>query len=313
MGLLTADGAVHKGPSVSATSRWRRSRAPRAAGREEPLELEAELFRFPRFSPDGGRLAVEQRTGADRDLWVLDLERGSRTRLTFGEGNVTGLTPVWSPQGDRVTFAGGGVPAYFLGRTAADGGGGTDTLLVREAPVHPNSWSPDGRVLAFHEPGPDGQRDLWALPPGGEAELVLGTPFNERGAKFSPDGRWLAYVSNPSGRDEIYVRPYPGPGPVATVSTAGGTEAVWSPDGSELFYRTAEELMVVAVDRTDGFRAGRPRVLFSDSYLRGPQTFYDIAPDGERFVMVSRSGSGAQGTFVLVQGFSEELKRLAPN
>jgi serine/threonine-protein kinase len=151
------------------------------------------------------------------------------------------------------------------------------------------------------------------LPPGGEAELVLGTPFNERSAKFSPDGRWLAYVSNQSGRDEIYVRAYPGPGPVATVSTAGGTEAVWSPDGSELFYRTADELMVVAVDRTDGFRAGRPRVLFSDSYLRGPQTFYDIAPDGERFVMVSRSGSGAQGTFVLVQGFSEELKRLAPN
>ena len=152
------------------------------------------------------------------------------------------------------------------------------------------------------------------MPQGGEPELVLGTPFNERNPRFSPDGRWLAYTSDQSGRDEVYVRPYPGPGPVTTVSTTGGTEAVWSPDGSELFYRTPEQLMVVSVDGTDGFRPAVPQVLFSDPYTRNANVpTYDIAPDGEHFVMVSRSGSGAQGTFVLVQNFLEELKRLAPN
>jgi serine/threonine-protein kinase len=287
------------------------------AGREEPLEFEAESFIFPRFSPDGGRLAVGQGAGGGRDVWVFDVERGSRTRLTFGEGPVAVDAPIWSPQGDRLTFSEGPAPAFFLRRTAADGGGRTDTLLVRAARVVPTSWSPDGRVLAFYQTDdastrPSGdQRDLWVLRPGGEPELVLGTPFNERGAKFSPDGRWLAYASDQSGQDEIYVRPYPGPGPVATVSTTGGTEPVWSPDGSELFYRTDEELMVVAVDGTDGFRVGRPRVLFSDTYKRNGQVAqYDVAPDGQRFLMVSTSG--ARGAFVLVQGFFEELKRLVP-
>lgn len=179
--------------------------------------------------------------------------------------------------------------------------------------MFPTSWSPDGRVLAFYQNGV-ARRDLWVSRSGAEPELVLGTPFNERGAVFSPDGRWLAYASDQSGRDEIYVRPYSGPGPVATVSTTGGTEPVWSPDGTELFYRTDEELMVVAVDATDGFRAGRSRALFSDSYKRNAQNAqYDVAPDGEHFIMVSTSASGTQGTFVLVQNFFEELKRLVPN
>ena len=159
------------------------------------------------------------------------------------------------------------------------------------------------------------------LPAGGDPEPFLVTPFEERGAVFSPDGRWLAYVSNESGQDEVYVRPYPGPGLEFTVSTSGGTEPVWSPDGSELFYRSQDQLMAVAVDLGDTFRGETPRPLFADSYQRdlsatGGPANYDITPDGQRFIMVTLpEGSGGTGEgppVILVQNFFEELRQVVP-
>ena len=146
------------------------------------------------------------------------------------------------------------------------------------------------------------------LPEGGEPELVMGTPFDERHPRFSPDGQWLAYMSNRSGNDEIYVRPYPGPGPEVTVSVGGGVDPVWSPDGSELFYRSGEQMMAVPIDVADGFRPGTPVPLFQDFFWRDiNQSDYDVAPDGQHFVMLRAGGEGGSTSVTLVRNWFTEL------
>ena len=284
-------------------------------GQERPLPFEAQRYRYPRISPQGDRLAVAVSEG-DRDLWVLDLDRGSRSRITFGGNNQ--FFPIWTPEGDQLTFADGPTAPNTLYLADADGSGGIDTLLQREGAQFPTSWSRDGSVLAFYER--DSQtsmgRDIWVLPVGGDPEPFLVTPFEERAPVFSPDGRWLAYVSNESGQEEIYVTPYPGPGPRTTISTAGGTEPVWSQAGSELFYRESDQLMVVAVDLGETFRGGTPQSLFADPYLRDPNNNaapnYDVAPDGQGFVMV-RGDVAGQDVVILVENWFEELRQRMGN
>jgi serine/threonine-protein kinase len=285
-------------------------------GGEESLGFEPGNYLYPRLSPEGRRLAVAVAgRGADADLWVLDLDRGSRSRVTFGGNNR--YYPLWAPEGDRLTFSTCCGEANVLVSAAADGSGQMDTLVTEGAMKYPTAWSRDGRALFYDQPGTDGTRDLWVLREG-QPEQILATRFGERHAAISPDGRWLAYESNRSGTLEIYVRPYPGPGPEATVSTQGGREPVWAPDGSELFFRSEGRLMTVAVDLTDGFRADAPRVLFEGAYIEtgayGPN--YDVAPDGEHFVLVRAAGgdgAGEGGRLILVENFLEELRGLAGN
>ena len=316
---LAADGTLLYVQGAAAQSASRRLVFIDRDGREQPLGLESQLYFYPRVSPDGSRLvfAVVDNTAASADLWVFDLDRGSRSRITFGGNNR--YFPTWTAAGDRLAFSDGPQGTNSLHLAAADGSGQTVTLLEREGVQFPTSWSPDGSVLAYHETNPETLRDLWVLPVGGDPEPFLVTPFQERAAAFSPDGRWLAYVSDESGQDEIYVQPYPGPGPEFTVSTAGGREPVWSPDGSELFYRTEDQLMVVAVEPGDTFRPNTPRPLFADPYVRDPTVVgapnYDIMPDGQRFVMISANPEGPDGELavILVQNFFEELKRLVPD
>ena len=288
-------------------------------GGEEPLGFEPGNYLYPRYSPEGRRLAVAltDNAGTGTDLWVLDLDRGSRTRVTFSGTNR--YYPLWTPDGDQLTFSPcqGGCTTSGLVRAAADGSGQMDTLVTEGGQQFPSSWSRDGTVLFYEQVGTGGTRDLWVLREG-RPEQVLATRFTERNGAISPDGRWLAYESNRSGTFEIYVRPYPGPGPEATVSTQGGREPVWAPDGSEIFFRSELRLMAVAVDGTNGFRAGAPRALFEGAYLyqgaNGPM--YDVAPDGEHFVFIraARGDEGPRdGRLILVQNFFEELKRLVPN
>jgi len=275
-------------------------------GRAELLDMEPQEYVYPRVSPQGDRLAVAVVAGNDADLWVFDLDRGTRSRITFGGNNR--YFPVWTPAGDRLTFSDGpNVNPNSLLLAPSDGSGGVDTLLAGERLKFPTSWSSDGQTLAYYERVNDGTgRNLWVLPAEGDPEPFLVTQFGERAPTFSPDGRWLAYVSDKSGRYEVYLQQYPGPGSELIISSAGGAEPVWSPDGSELFYRSADQLMVV--DLADPARPGTPRTLLVDRYLRDPDNNaapnYDIDADGQRFVMVR--GSAGQDRVVVVLNWLEE-------
>lgn len=272
-------------------------------GQTEPLTAIPGGYAYPRLSPDGSQVGVViaddvQVLGSNADLWVHEIERGTRTRLTSTGTNR--YFPAWTPDGEAIAFGAQrtGSDGYDLYHASAHGDGPAQPLLSREHGQFPTSWSPDGKTLAFYESHPDTLRDLWVwhVGDGTKPEPLLATPFQERAPTFSPDGRWLAYVSDASGRDEVYVLPVERPHTAVTVSTTGGTEPVWSDDGDELFYRNHDEMMAVTVKTTSIFEAGVPRVLFTGDYdvdlsgggLGGVANF-DVTSDGQRFVMVAGS------------------------
>jgi Tol biopolymer transport system component len=242
----------------------------------------------------------------DKDIWVLDLERGTRTRLTFG-GDQT--TATWNPDGSQVAVS-LNHDIYLL---SVDGSGELEALLTEKARQWPSSWSPDGKALAYIELNSATGFDAGVLSlDDGAGSLFLNTPFKETGPKFSPDGRWLAYTSDESGRDEVYVRPYPGPGKKALVSTNGGSEPTWSGDGREIFYRLGKQVLAVETQTEPEFRAGPPHVLFEGLYDLAPygEQHYDVSPDGQQFAMI-RLQALPQVNINL--HWLEELKTLVPN
>jgi Tol biopolymer transport system component len=215
----------------------------------------------------------------------------------------------------------------------ADGSGGRERLTTSENLNIPGSWSPDGHLLAFAEVNPATGYDIWILRMGEpsassgqvpstgsgqapKAQPFLQTPFNEGVPVFSPDGRWLVYVSDESGRFEIYVQPYPGPGGKWQISTEGGTEPVWNRNGRELFYRSGDKMMAVDISTQPSFAAGKPKVLFTGQYLPTPGTLsnYDVSPDGQRFLMIKpgESTEAPPTQINVVLNWFEELKRRVP-
>ncbi|MFP8873719.1 MAG: hypothetical protein VCB42_04090, partial [Myxococcota bacterium] len=300
-------------------------------GAEEPISLNVQSgqYVYPRLSPDADFLAVVisenvDDLGSDADIWMLDLERGSRYRVTFGGNNR--FFPVWGPEGTQVAFADGITVQNALRTTRADGAGEIELLLDREGIQFPTTWTSDGGVLGFYENHPESFRDIWVLPLEGEPvpQPLVVTPFQDRAPMFSPDGRWFAYVSDKSGQDEVYVRPYPTTGPQEyAISVDGGMEPVWSRDGRELFYRHEDQVMVVSVEANEVLRASAPELLFTGNYDLdnsaggiGGVPNYDVSLDGDRFVMVKsdrqneESGSGPQITVVL--NWFEELEERIP-
>jgi serine/threonine-protein kinase len=274
-------------------------------GHEQTLPIPPRPYSSPVLSPDGQRLALLIRPGSTSDIWTYDVTRGSLGRLTFRVAE----SPVWTPDGRRITFS-SRVPLtreyqeqqnfpwdYRLSLFSqdADGNGTPKELLLRMGVQFPGSWTPDGRVLAYVDGDFTGNRlDIWLLTVGEDSKSTpfLNTPFDEIQPVFSPDGRWIAYVSNESGRHEVYVRPFPGPaGGRSLISIDGGVEPRWRRDGRELFYRSGDKMMAVAVATTAAFRAEAPHLLFEGRHLQGgtrpgfPQ--YDVTPDGQRFVMIT--------------------------
>ncbi len=239
------------------------------------------------------------------------------TRLTFEGDNEA---PIWTPDGKWVTFASRSSGPFNLFWKPADGSGSEERLTTGEHFQNPESWSSDGQVLAFQEVNPTTNSDIWVLPLEGERQPrpFLQTPFNEAEAKFSPDGRWLAYVSDDSGRFEVYVLPFPGPGGQRQISTEGGREPVWNSNGRGIFYRNGDKMMAVDITTEPAFRAGTPRLLFEAGY-EGPRRVlyganYDVSSDGQRFVMV-QAGQEQQEPVTqinVVLNWFEELKRLVP-
>ena len=314
--------------SQSATPSARLVQIARDGTRSTLAEV-AGIAWFPRVSPDGSRVVFGVSAGSElstpADLWVLDRARGAQTRITFGGNNR--FIPVWTPDGTRVTYADATLAETTRLLTAlADGSGGIQTLFGPGPRRFPTSWSRDGRTLAIYGPGVNSTRDLRMLQVDGDKRTDTGfveTPFEERGAIFSPDGRWVAYVSNKSGRNDVYARPYPGPGGEVTLSVGGGQEPVWAPSGGELFYRRDGQLLVVRIEQTATLlTAGAPTVVFDDPYKRdvsgtqGGVANYDIAPTGEYFVMLEEvrhpSPSRTPPEIHVVLNWHEELKRLVP-
>jgi len=288
-------------------------------GSEQPLAAPAHGYRNPRLSPDGRLVSVDIREQGVQ-VWLYDLARETLTRLTF-EGGANG-TPAWTPDGKRIAFQSNKEGPMNLFWLQSDGSGGLERLSTSEYLQSPNSWSPDGQLLAFTEPNPTAGYDIWVLRMSDrKAQPFLRTSFTKGAPRFSPDGRWLAYVSNESGRFEIYVQPYPGPGGKSQISTEGGTEPVWNRNGRELFYRNGDKMMAVDIATHASLVAGKPRMLFEGPYL--PRTNlpalatmpnYDVSPDGQRFLMVkpSESAETAPTQINVVLNWFEELKQKVP-
>jgi Tol biopolymer transport system component len=283
-------------------------------GTEKPLAAPARAYRGPRISPEGGRVAVaieEQET----QIWLYDLSRETLTRITF-EGN-SNINAIWTPDGKKVAFTSNKEGPVNLYWQRADGSGGLERLTTSDLLHSPMSWSPDGQRLAYIEINPTTGYDIWVVNASDlKAQPFLRTPFNESSPRFSPDGNWLAYTSNESGRYEIYMQPYPGPGGKWQISTEGGTEPVWNHNGRELFYRNGEKMIAVDIVTQPSFVAGKPRTLFEGRYELSPGTFayYDVSPDGQRFLMLkpNEAGEAAPTQINVVLNWFEELKRRVP-
>ena len=278
-------------------------------GTATTLVQETRAFYQPRVSPDGRSLAVVI-NDANMGLWVYDIARGSLTRIVSGSNN---WNPVWAPDGEHVTFSSdrGGTMSLFS--TASDGSGQPKHLNGGAPEQNPESWTPDGQTLVFKELSPETGYDIWLLSAAGDTTPFLQTSANEKGAEISPNGRWMAYQSDESGRMEIYVCPFPQAEPKRQVSIEGGTEPLWKPDGRELFYRDGYKIMSVETETEGTLALAQPQLLFeSDSYMTHEST-YAVSADGERFVMIDQSESVRPPTeLVLVQNRAEELKRLVP-
>jgi serine/threonine-protein kinase len=288
-------------------------------GREESLEAEPRFYQEPRLSPDGRRLAVMVTTDNNEDIWIYDLVRGTLSPLTFTPGSESG--PLWTPDGRRLLFrserdeseGGSGLFSQL-----ADGTGQEMRLMSSSNLPRAVSFSPDGHQLVF-EAGGFRNRDLHLLSLEEEptSQPLLHEEFDERHGVISPDGRWLAYSSDESGRYEIYVRPFPNVDDGKwQVSTAGGWEPLWGPLGSELFYRLSTTLIVVPFEDEPTFSPGRPGELFTGPYVSNGLVNYDVSANGQRFLMMKESGElqriSGQTVLTVVDNWFEELNRLAP-
>jgi serine/threonine-protein kinase len=291
-----------------------------SSGKTQPLLATMGTYASPRLSPDGKMLAYID--GAD--LFVYDTERDTTSRLTFA-GHAA--TSVWAPDGKHILFESieKGFSFFWV---RCDGSGQPQEILRSSNVIVPWSFSRDGRRLAYREQDPGARSDLWTMPldladpdhpKPGRPEPFLRTPYDELVPRFSTDGHWIAYRSNESGSNEIYVRPFPNAnGGRWQISSGGGLYALWSSNGYELFYETADGRIVVVDYSVDGgsFVPGKPR-LWSDKQLFFTGTSnLDLAPDGKRFAVLALPDAppGEKGTVhvTMLLNFFDELKRKIP-
>jgi Tol biopolymer transport system component len=264
-----------------------------------------------RFSPDRKNVAVVVDASGNADIWIYDVERGLRTRFTFDPANDN--YPVWSPDGRTIVFASDRKGTAGLYRKAADGSGADELLYATESAATPESFSPDGRFLAYSTGGTGA--GVWILPdpmnPAGKAKPY---PFLQNGfslaqPRFSPDGKWIAYRSNESGQFEIYVTPFPGPGGKKQISTAGGAQPCWSADGKELFYVSGDRLMATQAGAKGGaFEVGETRALFGPMVI-GLGAQFDVSADRQRILAAAAPEGQVEEPLTLVQNWTAGLKK----
>ena len=301
-------------------------------GEATPFLTESRTYAEARIAPDGSKVAMMELTNENWDIWVYDVGRGVRTRLTFPEG-IEGPA-VWSPDGTELIFSSDRDGSDNLYRKRADGSGEIERLTDNPAALFVSDWSSDGRYVLTTRSGPEDTEEGWRAgndlayidlqEDSGTLQQYLVTEFGELEAAFSPDVRWVVYQSNESGQMEIYIRPFPPAGGKWQVSDSGGAYARWSPDGRELYYRKDEGIVVVDVVTTEAaFSASRPRQLLRGNVYGGYGGLalsgggfadYDVAPDG-RFLMFpdteAEDAPNVELAQVVVNWF-DELRRLAP-
>ncbi|MBI3049747.1 MAG: serine/threonine-protein kinase [Acidobacteria bacterium] len=285
--------------------------------REELIKAPPRAYRYPRLSPDGTKVAVSIRD-QENDIWIWDLTRETLTRLTFDPG--WDRMPVWTPDGRRVAFSSQRAGGDNLFWQAADGTGPVERLTESPNAQFPTSFLPDGTRLVFREGMANGASDIGVLTLEGERRTtpLMQTASAEWNPDISPNGRWIGYQSNDSGRDEIYVRPFPNVDAGRwQVSTGGGTRPLWARNGRELFYLVGQgRVMAVPIQPGPTFVFGNPQVIVDGPYLAPePGRTYDVSPDGKRFLMIKESGvdqGSAPREIVVVLNWTEELKRLVP-
>ena len=283
------------------------------AGREQPAGASGMPWAQPRLSPDGRRVVTALRSSTE-DLWLIDLERGTSSRLTT-QG--TASFPVWFPDGRHLAFSSAKEASYAIYRRPVDGSAPDERLLSANVPNYVFSASPNGDALIFVNVDPTTLQDIRVLRADQRdtSQPFLTTPFREGAPAFSPDGRSVAYISDESGRLEVYVRPYPGPGEKWAVSNSGGNEPVWSRDGRTLFYRAGNTMMAADVQVAPAFSIGKARKLFDGPYERSNALWanYDTSPDGQRLLMIRRERPPAPASHInVVLNWLEDLAEKLP-
>ena len=334
----TPEGAAHFSVSQNGTlafvpgGLWESNRRLVWVDRDgdvEPLPTPNRPYIQPTLSPDGRRIAVTIQDGSNFDIWLSGVGRGALTRMTFDTGE--DFNTVWSPDGRRIIFSSEiGSPETdlrgpSLHAIAAEGSSAPEILIDTErggvefaASFHPvesmlafTFWNQGALIQSY-----SGTQIRLASLDDREERALLETTFNEHSPMFSPDGRWFAYVSDETGREEIYLRPYPGEGGKRPVSTDGGTEPLWAPNGRELFYRNGDKVIAVRVAPDPELSLGSPEVLFEGRFevTHRPDIprNYDVSRDGQRFLMVQKLNETTPTQVNVVLNWFEELKQLVP-
>jgi serine/threonine-protein kinase len=290
-------------------------------GRETPIPAPPRPYLLPSVSPDGTRVAVFA-NDQERDLWLWDLRRTTLTRLTATPG--VDVVHVWTPDSRRLIFTSERAGVRNLFWQTADGADAAERLTESPNTQYPTGVSPDGRRLIFSDEFPTTSNDVMAIALDETRRVtpLVQSPFVERNGTVSPDGRWLAYEANDSGRFEIYVRPFPEVnGGRWQVSTAGGTRPIWTRSGQELelvYVSPTGALMAVELARGPSWAATSPKQVVKEGYFTNLNWWgrsYDISPDGQRFLMIKEGGAeetAAPASIIVVQHWVEELKRLVP-
>jgi serine/threonine-protein kinase len=290
------------------------------SGRATPLPVPPRSYLHPRLSPDGQKLAIEIE-GSTHDFYGYDFPREVMTKLSFDGAS---HWPLWTPNGDRITFRSWKTGTMTMWWMPADRSGQPELLTDVGRMQSPESWSPDGKTLVFTQmDNPETETDIYALTLGGPAPRpLLRTKFAEGSPKFSPDGRWLAYSSDESGRAEVYVMAYPGPGPKIQISTDGGTDPIWRRNGDELYYRNGDAMVMVRLATSPRVSVSKPTVLWKGRYLAGvgsscgmegpTSANYDVTANGDRFLMIlDKSQDIVSKQVRIVSNWSAVLKATA--
>jgi serine/threonine protein kinase len=289
------------------------------SGKAEPFPLPARSYLHPRLSSDSRQLAIEIE-GPNHDFYVYDFARAVLSKMTTdGESH----WPVWSPDDTHLVYRSGHMGVFRMWQMPADRSRSPEHLPGIGAMQSAESWSPDGRAIAYTAAAQGVPAHIMVESLEGDHRSRPFTDINAPAGspKFSPDGRWLAYCSSESGKPQVYVQAFPGPGPKIQVSNEGGTDPVWKKNGGELYYRDGDKMMVVAVSTAPTFASSRPQVLWQGHYSHGmsascgpagaTSSNYDATADGRRFLMIKdeASDTAVSKQMIVVLGWADELSR----